>query len=238
MTLNWAMNPMPRRNRKPAVLHLWAGAVMCAMTLALVGCGTSDDTAPQGFVGEAGDAAPTVAEDLTSFLGEVCEADNLVMTQGSENNYCDKDAAGSLVWVDQAAHDESEALAQAAAEKEALEARAAELIAAKELAVKEAAEAKALEEADAAAEAAKAAELAAVQDAAEKKEREAAAAKAKQETAELSKPAPLVSNEKADSSVFYQNCTEVRAAGAAPIYQGDPGYSTKLDRDRDGVGCE
>lgn len=38
--------------------------------------------------------------------------------------------------------------------------------------------------------------------------------------------------------VFYQNCSAVRAAGADPIYAGDPGYSSKLDRDGDGVGCE
>jgi outer membrane biosynthesis protein TonB len=38
--------------------------------------------------------------------------------------------------------------------------------------------------------------------------------------------------------VFYANCTEVRAAGAAPIHRGEPGYSKKLDRDGDGVACE
>lgn len=38
--------------------------------------------------------------------------------------------------------------------------------------------------------------------------------------------------------VSYANCDAVRAAGAAPIYQGDPGYSSKLDRDADGVACE
>lgn len=36
----------------------------------------------------------------------------------------------------------------------------------------------------------------------------------------------------------YENCTAVRAAGAAPIYAGDYGYSRKLDRDGDGVACE
>jgi hypothetical protein len=39
-------------------------------------------------------------------------------------------------------------------------------------------------------------------------------------------------------STYYQNCDAVRAAGAAPIRAGDPGYSRKLDRDGDGVGCE
>lgn len=38
--------------------------------------------------------------------------------------------------------------------------------------------------------------------------------------------------------VFYANCTAVKAAGAAPIRAGQPGYSTKLDRDGDGVACE
>ncbi|WP_329607979.1 GmrSD restriction endonuclease domain-containing protein [Microbacterium sp. KUDC0406] len=45
------------------------------------------------------------------------------------------------------------------------------------------------------------------------------------------KPAP-------PSNVFYQNCTAVRAAGAAPLYAGEPGYTRKLDRDGDGVACE
>ncbi|MEK3966268.1 MULTISPECIES: thermonuclease family protein [Paenibacillus] len=38
--------------------------------------------------------------------------------------------------------------------------------------------------------------------------------------------------------VYYKNCSAVRAAGADPIYAGDPGYSRKLDRDGDGIGCE
>jgi len=39
--------------------------------------------------------------------------------------------------------------------------------------------------------------------------------------------------------VFYQNCTAVKAAGAAPIYPGDPGWQDKFDgNDNDGIGCE
>ncbi|WP_241217034.1 GmrSD restriction endonuclease domain-containing protein [Bifidobacterium goeldii] len=45
-------------------------------------------------------------------------------------------------------------------------------------------------------------------------------------------------NTQQDANVYYQNCAAVRAAGKAPLYQGQPGYSTKLDRDRDGVACE
>ncbi|WP_288667926.1 DUF4236 domain-containing protein [uncultured Bifidobacterium sp.] len=40
------------------------------------------------------------------------------------------------------------------------------------------------------------------------------------------------------ASTYYPNCTAAKAAGAAPLYRGQPGYSTKLDRDGDGVACE
>ncbi len=36
----------------------------------------------------------------------------------------------------------------------------------------------------------------------------------------------------------FRNCTAARAAGAAPVRAGDPGYGRHLDRDGDGVGCE
>ena len=39
-------------------------------------------------------------------------------------------------------------------------------------------------------------------------------------------------------SASYKNCTAARAAGAAPVYRGSPGYGTHLDRDGDGIGCE
>lgn len=39
-------------------------------------------------------------------------------------------------------------------------------------------------------------------------------------------------------SAYYPNCTAARAAGAAPIRVGEPGYRVGLDRDRDGVACE
>lgn len=38
--------------------------------------------------------------------------------------------------------------------------------------------------------------------------------------------------------VYYKNCSEARAAGAAPIYRGEPGYRKGLDRDNDGIACE
>ncbi|WP_307497710.1 excalibur calcium-binding domain-containing protein [Arthrobacter woluwensis] len=51
-------------------------------------------------------------------------------------------------------------------------------------------------------------------------------------------PAPVAPAAPDPGSVYYANCAAVRAAGAAPIHIGQPGYSPKLDRDGDGVGCE
>jgi len=41
-----------------------------------------------------------------------------------------------------------------------------------------------------------------------------------------------------NGNVYYPNCASARAAGAAPIYQGEPGYGRHLDRDGDGKACE
>lgn len=40
------------------------------------------------------------------------------------------------------------------------------------------------------------------------------------------------------SSVYYPNCRAARAAGAAPIYRGQPGYRPEMDGDGDGIACE
>ena len=37
---------------------------------------------------------------------------------------------------------------------------------------------------------------------------------------------------------YYANCTAARAAGAVPLYRGQPGYRPAMDRDGDGVACE
>ena len=39
-------------------------------------------------------------------------------------------------------------------------------------------------------------------------------------------------------AVPFSSCDQAYAAGAAPLYAGQPGYSTRLDRDGDGVACE
>jgi len=41
-----------------------------------------------------------------------------------------------------------------------------------------------------------------------------------------------------EQSVTYSGCYEVRAAGKAPLYAGQPGYRETMDGDGDGVACE
>jgi len=57
------------------------------------------------------------------------------------------------------------------------------------------------------------------------------------ETTPVIEPVYQADDDQADD-VYYANCTEARAAGAAPILRGEPGYAPKLDRDDDGVACE
>ena len=39
-------------------------------------------------------------------------------------------------------------------------------------------------------------------------------------------------------TVYYPGCNAARAAGAAPIYRGQPGYRVEMDGDLDGIACE
>ncbi|SFL34579.1 micrococcal nuclease [Gracilibacillus orientalis] len=41
-----------------------------------------------------------------------------------------------------------------------------------------------------------------------------------------------------DEDIHYANCTEARDAGVTPLYEGDPGYNSDMDRDGDGIACE
>lgn len=51
-------------------------------------------------------------------------------------------------------------------------------------------------------------------------------------------PEPTAQPEPAPQQAYYSSCREAKAAGAAPLYRGDPGYRSGLDRDGDGVACE
>ncbi|WP_370638615.1 excalibur calcium-binding domain-containing protein [Deinococcus sp. 12RED42] len=49
-------------------------------------------------------------------------------------------------------------------------------------------------------------------------------------------PRPVVSA--SPSNVYYSRCAEAKAAGAAPLFRGQPGYRAGLDGDGDGIACE
>lgn len=40
------------------------------------------------------------------------------------------------------------------------------------------------------------------------------------------------------TDVYFRNCAAARAAGAAPLHAGQPGYRSQMDGDGDGVACE
>jgi len=49
---------------------------------------------------------------------------------------------------------------------------------------------------------------------------------------------PWSKDYKPKPATFYPNCAAARAAGAAPIDRGEPGYRSDLDRGGDGIACE
>ena len=51
---------------------------------------------------------------------------------------------------------------------------------------------------------------------------------------------PADQPDQTESSVYYAGCNDVRAAGKAPLYAGEPGYREGMDGDGDGDGiaCE
>ena len=57
-----------------------------------------------------------------------------------------------------------------------------------------------------------------------------------QQSAQFFAPAP--EQPAPAQSAYYPNCAAARSSGVAPLYAGDPGYSSKLDRDGDGIACE
>ncbi|WP_085810716.1 excalibur calcium-binding domain-containing protein [Sphingomonas sp. TZW2008] len=53
-----------------------------------------------------------------------------------------------------------------------------------------------------------------------------------------SAPAAQAQSLRSSGDGAFANCSAARAAGAAPVRRGRPGYGPHLDRDNDGVGCE
>jgi hypothetical protein len=113
-----------------------------------------------------------------------------------------------------------------------------EKIAAEKAAAEKAAAVKAAAE-KAAADKATADKAAADQAAAQKAAADQAAAQSAKPAPAVPAPAPAPAPAvQAPAAVSYPNCAAARAAGAAPIYAGSPGYGKHLDRDGDGIGCD
>ncbi|MFC0190146.1 excalibur calcium-binding domain-containing protein [Fictibacillus aquaticus] len=130
---------------------------------------------------------------------------------------------------DDADKKENEAAARAAEEKRKQEAaaRAAEEKRKEEAAARAAEEKRKQEAAARAAEEQRKQEAAAR--AAEEQRKQEAAARAAEDKRK---------QEAAAANVYFKNCDAARAAGAAPVHQGEPGYGKHLDRDGDGTGCD
>jgi hypothetical protein len=190
-------------------------------------------------VKESATATPTPTPTATNPANSTCSTAAATQKYSNQTLTCTMGADQRLVWMTEA--DSKRVLAEkAAAEKAAADKAAAEKAAAEQAAAAQAAAEKAAAEkaaADqaaaqqAAAEQAAAAQAAAAQAAAEQAARDAAARQAVPAPA----PAPAAP---APSSVYFGSCADAKAAGAAPLYSGQPGYRAGLDRDRDGVACE
>nr|WP_247602128.1 excalibur calcium-binding domain-containing protein [Cellulomonas denverensis] len=116
--------------------------------------------------------------------------------------------------------------------------RGREVIEAEEAAAREAERVAAEQAAAEQAAAEEAARVAAEQAAAEQAAAEQAAAEEAARAAEQAARAAAPAAPAGGSGGAYANCTAARAAGAAPVYRGEPGYGSHLDRDNDGIGCE
>ncbi|CAN7622599.1 excalibur calcium-binding domain-containing protein [Phenylobacterium sp. LjRoot219] len=51
-------------------------------------------------------------------------------------------------------------------------------------------------------------------------------------------PAPAQPSARRAGGAKFYSCRDARAAGAAPMHRGEPGYNPNLDGDADGIACE
>lgn len=208
------------------IFKVFAIVTSTAAALSLAACGGASPTTSQaGATQSASTSAsatptPTPTPTPTAPKSASCVTENATESYPPKVYICTKSDAGTLVWMERSESKKvtdarAAAAAAAAAAKAAADKAAADKAAADKAAADKAA-------ADAAAAQAAAAQAA-----------QAAAAQAQQDQAQARQVQPP-----APSSVYYANCTAARAAGAAPIYRGQPGYRPALDRDGDGIACE
>jgi hypothetical protein len=201
-----------------------AGVMAAAGVVAfIVGGGVAGATAKPDSVPEKSAAVASPTPSASATLTATSPANSPCTTSGESRKYndqlfiCTMGSSERLVWMNET---ESK---KVVAQKAAADKAAADKVAADKLAADKAAADKV---------------------AADKLAAEQAAAAVKAAPAPFVAPAPaapapyVAPAPAAPAAVYYKNCTAARAAGAAPIYQGSPGYGTHLDRDGDGIGCD
>jgi hypothetical protein len=198
---------------------LSALALMATLGLSLSACGGSPSAKSASVASsqQSSTATPTATNPanstcLTASENQKYNDDVFVCTMGSDQR---------LVWLSESESKRVVAL-KAAADKAAADKVIADKAAAEKAAVDKAAADKV------------AADKVAADKAAADKAAAAKAAAAK--TVPVAPVAPAVPA--APAAAPFANCTAARAAGAAPVYRGTPGYGTHLDRDADGIGCD
>ncbi len=175
-------------------------------------------------------ATPTANATDRIVLLAGCLEDGESATQLTETVVCTLDDKGVLVWMSEK---ESTTVLNARTETK----RAAELQAAAEKTVADEAARVAAEQAIAD-EAARAAAQQADADAAWAAAQQTEAERVAAEQAAQQQAPPIQGLVEVPADVYYQNCTAARAAGAAPLHVGEPGYRLKMDGDGDGIACE
>ncbi|BCW81735.1 excalibur calcium-binding domain-containing protein [Arthrobacter sp. NicSoilC5] len=240
----YAGHPVTGRLKKSLALAVLAG-------LLLTGCGGKQasvepaSAATSTATAEASVSVPGVvgltldkATDQLKGLGFKVEAKDIVdgksiMLEKNWQVMTQDPASGAT-----AAKGSTVRLGVKSLDKIAAEKAAAEKAVADKAAAEQAAAAKAAAE-KAAADKAAADQAAAAKAAADQAARDAAAkAAAEQQAAQKFVQAPVQAPAQAPAAAYYANCTAAKNAGAAPLYRGQPGYSSSLDRDGDGVACE
>jgi hypothetical protein len=209
-------------HRKSALLVVGSGIVVFILggsVLAATASSTGGQ-AESALVEVSATATPTPT--ATNPAKTACLTADETKTFNGALLVCTMGADQRLVWLPEA---ESKVIvAKAAADKVAADKAAADKVAAEKAAADKAA-------ADSAAADKVAADKIAAQ--------QAAAAQQSAKTVPAAPVAPAVPAVPAvPAAAAYANCTAARAAGAAPVYRGSPGYGTHLDRDGDGIGCD
>lgn len=238
-----------KENIRPAAGRLNKTLALAVLTgLMLTGCGGGKQAAVEPAsaatataTAEASVAVPGVvgltldkATDQLEKLGFKVEAKDTIdgKALGAAKNWqvlSQDPSSGTQAAKGSTVHLGVKSLEKIAAEKAAAEKAAAD---------KAAADAAAAAAAKAAADNAAADKAAADQAAAAKAAADQAAAAAAQKATQAPAPAPAAVPAAPAPAAYYANCTAAKAAGAAPLYRGQPGYRSALDRDGDGIACE